>query len=177
MVSMSIRDWEWLNGVEYIGDLNMHNSAIHCGFDGFHPEINNKIEMMRCDIPNLKGFPTFGNFSYINIFECFNLKDISGLGDNNSKFMTVSIRQCNDISEIGDLSGIIIDNLYVNSSFIELAMTSNCKLFKEICKKVNVFWDSEGSKDSFFKDYYDKATDINKYICNMYPDTEFEIHL
>ena len=177
MVSMSIRDWGWLNGVEYIEDLNMHNSAIHCGFDGFHPGINNKIEMMRCDIPNLKGLPTFGNFSYINIFECFNLKDISGLGDNNSKFRTVSIRRCNDISDIGDLSGIIIDNLYVNSSFIELAMTSNCKLFKEIRKKVNVFWDSEGSKEEYFKDYYDKATDINKYICNMYPDTEFEIHL
>ena len=91
--------------------------------------------------------------------------------------MTVSIRQCNDISEIGDLSGVMIENLYVDSSFVELAMTSNCKLFKEIRKKVNVFWDTKCSKDSFFKDYYDKATTINKYICNMYPGTEFEIHL
>lgn len=177
MCNMDIPDWGWMDGVEYLGSLHVNDSKIYDGFTGFLSKVNNMIEIFKCDIQNVNGFPHIGNSLYFNIADCPNLKDVSGLSDNNSKIGTVFIRKCNNISEIGDLSGIIIDNLYVDSSFIELAMNGCGKMFKEVNRKVFISWDTKCSKDSFFKDYYDKVTIINKYICGMYPNIDFRIDL
>ena len=89
MCNMDIPDWGWMDGVEYLGSLHVNDSKIYDGFTGFLSKVNNMIEILKCDIQNVNGFPHVGNSLYFNIADCPNLKDVSGLSDNNSKIGTV----------------------------------------------------------------------------------------
>ena len=132
--NMNIKNWSWLDSINNIFTLSISDSSLPSnGFVGFHPAITSELRMANCDIDNLNKFPKMDKSASSYIYKCNNLKDISGIADRNKSFENIAIEQCWNITSIGDLSKLTLNEcLFDNALLIKMAMDGKGKLFKKV---------------------------------------------
>lgn len=152
----TIDNWDWINDVAGIGELNLDHTSIPNGFKGFKRKVDYFIRVQECDIKNLDNFPSMNSNTDVDIISCPKLSDISGLADRNKYFNLLNIDNCANITCTKNLSKLYIKKLYIRDNIMR-RIFQNGDLFGSVTKYITIWYDC------------DEVDDLIKKVNEKYP--------